>query len=259
MTTVTPDCLLSIQVFASLDRSSRSEVASLCKLRVYQKSHVVISHLDESTEVFFVKTGQARAIVYTERGREISYQDLFPGDMFGELSAIDTLPRSTHVVALRDTRVLSMSGREFEHILKSYPEVAQATLRKVVAMVRYLSNRVYEFAALDVSSRIRSELVRLASVHSDHSEQAVIPNLPKHQELANRLATHREAVSRELSVLENQGLIKRIGHSAIIPDTRRLFTRDDLSKTSPTHPLNTQSKRRCDATIPAYAIQAQNR
>ena len=68
---------------------------------------------------------------------------------------------------------------------------------------------VVEFSTLGVNNRIHAELLRLAREHTQDDNQAEISPVPKHLEMANRVSTHREAVTRELNNLEQNGLIER--------------------------------------------------
>ena len=63
---------------------------------------IILGYQDDSREVFFVVRGQVRVTFFSECGREVSFRDLPAGEMFGELSAIDGLPRSCTVVALTE-------------------------------------------------------------------------------------------------------------------------------------------------------------
>ena len=67
--------------------------------------------------------------------------------------------------------------------------------------------KVYEFGALSVPQRIRCELLRLASEAKSNSSEIEISNVPTHLEIAARISTHREAVTREINALEMSGLI----------------------------------------------------
>ena len=82
---------------------------------------MVIAQDDDSSDVFFVVSGQVRATSFSKVGKEVSFQDLGPGEMFGELSAIDGEPRSTHVVTRVDTLIASMTKDAFWSALLSYP------------------------------------------------------------------------------------------------------------------------------------------
>lgn len=222
MLTVTADTLAVIDAFRNLDRASRVQIVPVCVPKIYPRSQMVIGYQEQSTGVFFIVSGSVRATVFTQRGREIAYADLTAGDMFGELSAIDGKPRTTHVVTLEESTLITIARAQFLALLETYPEIAQATLRKVAGMIRSLNDRVYEFSALDVSGRIRAELVRLAAGDTKNPRRATVPKMPTHQELANRVATHREAVSRELSRLEKEGVTRKEGQSLIINDLDRL-------------------------------------
>ncbi|MDH3638598.1 MAG: Crp/Fnr family transcriptional regulator [Gammaproteobacteria bacterium] len=222
MLTITADTLATLDAFSKLDRVSREQVITVCSARTYPRSSVVIAHREQTANVFFIVSGSVRATAFTERGREIAYEDLFAGDMFGELSAIDGKPRTTHVVTLEESTLITVMQEQFLGLMKTYPEVTRATLKKVAGVIRFLCDRVYEFGALDVNSRIRTELLRLAAGDIDDPNRATIPKMPTHQDLANRLATHREAVSRELSRLEKDGLTQKQGQSLVINDIEAL-------------------------------------
>ena len=76
-------------------------------------------------------------------------------------------------------------------------------------MVRFLVDRVYQYGALDVKDRIRMEVLRLARESMSGDDKIVIGNFPTHKEIANRVNTHREAVTRELNELSRIGLIEQ--------------------------------------------------
>jgi CRP-like cAMP-binding protein len=218
--------LSSMDIFSTLDRNALNYLALRCSVLDYPSAQTVIACGEYGAEVFFIVSGLLRATLLTPQGREISYQDLQPGEMFGELAAIDRGPRTTHVITQQPSRLLMISGDTFTDLLARYPQVSAATLHKMAAMVRSLCERVYNYSALDVTRRVRAELLRLAcSLPRSDRTQAVpgeIKNMPKHQELANRLATHREAVSRELTALEKAGIIARHKDSVLIHDIETL-------------------------------------
>ena len=213
MSESTAQLLRNIIAFKALPEASLNEIARYSEQRLYEPEQTVIAYGEQSTTVFFLLSGAVRATMFTQQGREISYQDLGVGEMFGELAAIDHLPRSTSVIARKQSRLLLVPGDFFLKLIATHPEIGQATLCKLAGVVRFLCDRVYNFGALDVRSRVRAELCRLAELSTESGKDIVgaieIRNMPKHQELANRLATHREAVSRELSALEKSGLIKK--------------------------------------------------
>jgi CRP/FNR family transcriptional regulator, cyclic AMP receptor protein len=142
--------------------------------------------------------------------------------MFGEIAAIDRKERSASVEALERCTVASLSADDFEQLMLSEPSVAIATLRHVVAHVRRLSERVFEFSTLAVQNRIHAELLRLARGVSQEHAQVTLSPAPSLSDIADRISTHREAVSRELSRLKAIGLLRRERGNLVITNIRKL-------------------------------------
>lgn len=215
--------LSTLKAYKGLDEDVLDHISPLFHSKKIEKDQIILSSGDDSTEVYFIVSGLVRATMYTPSGREVSYQDIYPGDMFGEMTAIDKMYRSTHVIAIEDTVLLSLSSKSFIDVISTYPSVGLATLFKITKVNRFLCERIYEFSALDVNHRIRAELIRLSGdLSPDSNGEVTIANMPKHQELSNRLATHREAVTRELNHLEKEGIVKKGKNKELIVDIQRL-------------------------------------
>lgn len=216
-----PD-LGAVSVFSGLAPEELAKVAQRCRWRRFGRDDQIVRAEDETDEVYFVVRGTVRAEVYSNSGRAVAFRDLGPGDMFGELSAIDGQPRSANIVALGEVLIASASAAEFWQFIKQYPAVAEATLRRLTMLVRALSDRVVEFSTLAVRHRIHAELLRLARDHMVDERTAMIAPVPTHADIANRVSTHREAVSRELSDLARIGLVERRAGGLFIADVDRL-------------------------------------
>lgn len=210
--------LRCIPFFKSLDSQEIKALASSCSLREFVDGQSIVNHRESGDFVYFITRGKVRSKIYTESGKEVSYQDLTVNDMFGELAVIDGLPRSTSVISLNGTEVLQLSKRSFLELIENNPGLAIATMKKLAGLVRFLCERAYQFGVVGVKRRIRAELLRIAEKYLEPEKiEVVIPELPTHHELASRLATTREAVTRELSELDKNGIIdKRTNAKGII-------------------------------------------
>jgi len=127
--------------------------------------------------------------------------------MFGEMSAIDGAERSGDCIAIKDTTLAVLSAEHFNLILKEYPSVSMFVMQRLVSLVRRHMSRVYEFSTSSVSQRVRYELLRIASSSDSGGSNIVIEKPPTHADIAARISTHREAVTRELKLLESEGVI----------------------------------------------------
>ena len=142
--------------------------------------------------------------------------------MFGELSAIDGLPRSAEVIAHTDVVAAVLNQSDFMELICRTPVLAERVLRHLSSLVRLLSDRVIEFSTLGVNNRIHAELLRLSSRFVSENGSARISPVPTHFDLASRVSTHREAVTRELRRLESKGLLTRNRDEWVITDYARL-------------------------------------
>lgn len=218
----TAETLMGIKLFDDLGIEARKDVAKRCQGRQFAKGQEILHDLDETNDVYFIVSGNVRAIIFSISGKEVAFRDIPAGEVFGDLAAIDGMPRSTSVVALEDCSVLSMSAHEFWKVMEAYPSVAAGILRRLTDLVRRLSERVVEFSTLGVKNRIHAELLRLARDHMAGENTAEISPAPTHADISSRISTHREAVTRELNHLEEVGLIARPGGSITVLDVARL-------------------------------------
>jgi CRP/FNR family transcriptional regulator, cyclic AMP receptor protein len=214
--------LKGVAVFAGLPANSLDMVHRRCSWRHYKPGEQILNYLDTSDDVFFVAAGEACVTIYSVAGKAISFRNLGTGDIFGEYAAIDGAPRSASVEARTSCLIASMAAEEFRKLLESEPIVAQALIRGLVRNIRSLTKRVYEFSTLAVNNRIQAELLRLASTAPREGQGARLEPLPTHAEIASRISTHREAVTRELNRLSRIGLVERKEGALIITDLGRL-------------------------------------
>jgi CRP-like cAMP-binding protein len=214
--------LARIFIFAGLAPDSLERIEKRCAWRRYRPGEPVVSYLDASDDVFFITLGEVRVTIYSSAGKAVSFSDLSAGETFGEFPAIDQGPRSASVEARTNCLIASMPGSSFRDLLQSEPGLAQALLPRLVRVIRALTTRVYEFSTLAVNNRIQAELLRLASLGPKQGKAARIVPAPTHVEIASRISTHREAVTRELNRLARIGLIERKGAALIVKDVDRL-------------------------------------
>lgn len=217
-----PQSLDKIALFASLPPQTLKAIERRCAWRRYEPGEPIIDYLDASDEVFFVVTGETRASIYSLLGKAVTFCDLGPGEVFGEVAAIDGEPRSASIEARTRCLVASMSANAFRELLQSEPMVAMALLRHLVTKIRSLTTRVYEFSALAVNNRIQAEVLRLARLAPKEGKTASINPAPTHAEIASRTSTHREAATRELNRLSRLSIIERRGRTLVVTDIDRL-------------------------------------
>ena len=214
--------LKSVAIFRGLSDDALGQIEGQCRWQRFMAGQEIISHHDQSLDAYFLVEGKARIIIYSFSGKPVIFRDARPGEVFGEFAAIDQLPRSATVEATTDCLTAAIRPEAFMDALLTHPEVAGNTMRWLVAQSRALTSRVLEFSTLAVRNRLHAELLRLAQEDIRDDGSAVIMPLPTHADLASRISTHREAVTREMSRLAKSGLIERNGEALVIRDLHEL-------------------------------------
>lgn len=188
----------------------------------YAAGEEIVRYHDDNSSVFFVLQGAVQIKYYALSGDEVILRDLLAGEMFGELTAIDGLPRSATVVAKTDSLVASIPDKAFLQLIHTNPAFCTAILKRLAGQVRRLTERVYDFSSLDVRDRIHAELLRLARENMVSPNTALISPAPTHSDLACLVSTTREEVSRAMKVLKRDNLIMCNGRNWQVLDVAKL-------------------------------------
>jgi CRP-like cAMP-binding protein len=155
-------------------------------------------------------------------GRQVTFRDQSPGEVFGELAAIDGKPRSADVVALDSVLVASLTPQAFRELLADEPLVRERVLQRLAGLVRLLSERVMDLSTLGVQNRIHAELLRLARLAGGGAKVVRLQPAPKHADIASQVSTYREQVTRELSALAKAGVLAKDGGALVVRDAAKL-------------------------------------
>ena len=214
--------LRCVKIFSGLGDDALSELADKCRWETVDPEVQIITQQDASNDVLFVISGRARVIIYSLSGKTVTFRDIDVGDFVGELSAIDGSPRSASVEAVERCLVAHMPADVFRKAITANPEVTQAAFLHFTDQIRKLTERVFEFSTLAVRNRIQAELLRLAGNEASSDGSALLSPAPTHAEIASRVSTHREAVTRELQRLAQLKVVEKQGRSLQITNVERL-------------------------------------
>ena len=214
--------LEKIVLFRCLSPELIERIQTLCTWKRYEPGEQIINYLDQSGEVFFITEGTARVSITSLQGRPVAFTDLDAGDIFGEVSAIDSGLRPASVDARTRCCIASLPAAAFQDIVKSDPAFALELLQHLTKTIRVLITRVYYLCSLDVANRTRAELLRLAKLAPQEGNAALLDPMPTHAEIASRIGAHRETVTREFSRLSKLGLLERRAHALLITNVQWL-------------------------------------
>lgn len=173
-------------------------------VRRYPKNKVVITEGALSDSLYVLLAGSVKVYSLDESGREIIYGDIFAGDFFGEMS-LDGGPRSASVMTLEACTCAVLTRAELREHLAQEPDFTFTLVNRVVARARAATCTARNIALLDVYGRI---VALLEGRHGPAREGASVAVRPiTHQDIANRVGSSREMVSRLLKEMEKAGYI----------------------------------------------------
>lgn len=205
-----------IPLFKDMEPAMAERYARSCFWKDYGEFELIIDVEDESTDVRFLLSGSVRIIHRIAVGKEVILGEMEAGDFFGEISAIDSEFRSANATTLTRTRICIMPQKVFMEILQNDYDVNCKVLRVLTQRIRSLNLRLAEHSFLQAKHRLYSELLRLSKQRPGHEGQRSVSPPPIQRELADRIGTRREVVSRELNSLEREGVIEKTRGAIVI-------------------------------------------
>jgi CRP/FNR family transcriptional regulator, cyclic AMP receptor protein len=180
------------------------EIAAGGPTRRFPAQTVLIHEGDAADTLFILLAGRVKVYVANENGREIVLRTHGPGDYFGEL-ALDGGRRSASVVTLEPSTCAVVSGAALREFIVEHPDFALHLIRDLMARVRLLTGSVKSLALEDVYGRIAGLLRSLAQPQDGG---LVVPDRLTQQDIADRVGSSREMVSRILKELVAGGYVE---------------------------------------------------
>jgi CRP-like cAMP-binding protein len=214
--------LRRVALLQGLPDAAFEELARECIWRTFESGQLIIARDSDDHNVYFIISGRVRATMYSRDGRQVMFDEQDAGEFLGELAAIDGARRALDVIALESTLVALISPAAFMRLILARPIVVERVLKRITRLLRETSERVIELSTLGVQNRIHAEVLRLAMKAGVRDNRARLTPAPKHADIASRVSTNREQVTREISALVKAGLLDRGDAALIVLDVERL-------------------------------------
>jgi CRP/FNR family cyclic AMP-dependent transcriptional regulator len=216
--------LANVAIFSVLTDNELGFLAQRAIPRHYAAGETVFGEGEPCSGLYVVEQGQVRIFKSSASGREQVLSIDGPGSSIAELPVFDGGSYPASAAAIGDATLLFVSKQDFQALCLAHPQVALKVLRVVGARLRRLVGIIEELSFTTVRHRLASFLVRLAQKEGKRTAaEGVEISLPvSNQELASQIGTVRELVSRNLSRLQAEGMIKIDGRSVVICDWKAL-------------------------------------
>ena len=223
--------LAKVPIFSGLTESELGFLAQGVVPRHYSTGEIVFSEGEPCSGLYVVESGHVRIFKSSASGREQVLSIDGPGSSIAELPVFDGGSYPASVAAMDDATLLFVSKQDFQALCLAHPQVALKVLRVVGARLRRLVGIIEELSFTTVRHRLASFLLRLAKKEGKRSGEGVEITMPaSNQELASQIGTVRELVSRNLSRLQAEGMLKIDGRSVIICNLKALEAEIDSAE-----------------------------
>jgi CRP-like cAMP-binding protein len=187
--------LAAIELFASVDEDLLADLGRAATAHRLAAGQILFVQGDPSDHLVVVRSGRLQVLVSSDRGDDLVFTVVGPGDVLGELSMIDELPRSATVSALDPSVVLLLPAAAVRAALLRSPGALLTMSRQLAEQVRRLTGSAADLVFLDLPRRLAKLIV--SRENGNH-----IADLGVNQtRLAAQLGTTRQSVNRALSNL----------------------------------------------------------
>ena len=203
-------------LFRLLDDADRLAVAEQMRESAFEPGKQIFARGDKGRDIHLVLEGRVRLSVLAGDGRVLSFKHAGAGDIFGEIASLDEGDRSADATALTRVRTMRLARAPLMRLVETRPVVAKSAIAFLCGRLRATSEQVEDIALHSIEVRLARFLlsaVRLSRGGQPASGWVELDIAMSQAELALLLGASRQKVNAALSVLEEEGAVKRVpGH-----------------------------------------------
>jgi CRP-like cAMP-binding protein len=219
--------LAQIHHFDNLLPEIQDAIVAAATRRHFEAGQVIYLEGESAEYVYILERGWVRATRMSRDGREQAMLFLKPVELFGDIAVFTSMTYPGTATALEAVDAWLIPSATLITLVKRYPELALVFIRK-------LGERVLHYIELVEDLSLRSVEARLANTLLQHAEevdgQLVVPRRAwtTFDEMAVRLGTVRDVLSRALKTLEAEELLKVEKNRIVLYDTKGLAERGNM-------------------------------
>jgi CRP-like cAMP-binding protein len=219
MTKVTPamlDVLTALPYLAGVPAAELRRLAARCVWRAVRRDAAIFREGEPALGLFVITEGRVKLSRLSRAGREQVLHVEGAGASLGEVPVFDRGGYVATAVALTDARLLFVAREALFTLCRRRPDVALGIIAVLARRLRRFAALIEDLALRDVTERLASFLLAEAPRAGGFFE------IGTQDEVAARLGTVRELVSRSLTRMTAAGLITRTGRRVRVLDTKGL-------------------------------------
>ena len=219
--------LESIRHFDSLPPEIQESLAVAATRRTFLADQVIYIEGEPAEFLYIIENGWVKATRISREGREQALLFLHAGEVFGDIAAFTGQSYPGTVTALEKVDLWVIPAAEIIDLTRQNPDLAMAVIRRMGERVMHYVDLIEDLSLHNVERRVARTLLRNAG---SQDGRLVVPRQAwtTYDEMAVRLGTVRDVLSRALNTLENEGLLQVQRREIILLDRQGLAKRGDL-------------------------------
>lgn len=205
-------------LFAGLGRGAIAELTRIAVRRSFAAGELLFSEGDEAASLFILAGGEVDLVKISPEGREQFVRRVARGESFAEAAMFAGNAYPVTAIARSQSEALAIGKGRFVAFVKGHPDVAMKMVGTMSQYLMHFAGLLADVSLSPVSKRLASYLLARAREAGSDSFGLGISK----RELAFRLGTIPETLSRNLRQLSEAGAIDVKGARIRIEDRRRL-------------------------------------
>src|SRR5699024_10058795 len=202
--------LREFNIFKELNDYEMKPIIDHLNMEHYPQKTLLFLQNEPITKVFFLISGQVKVFRTNFDGKEQIINILQAKDMFPHQGFFRKSQYPANAEVIEDAKLITISIKDFEQFILLYPSISEKVYRMLGELISDLQNRLEAKILFTTHEQIIMQLMRLTKLHGQQingDEYKIMINFTN-QELANMIGTSRETVSRTLTLLRKNDLIK---------------------------------------------------
>ena len=217
LTCKAPNCISHLSIFGSLSDKQQALIIANVERRIYKKGDIVIHEQDPLKSFVVISRGRFKAYTDSEDGRRSVVYFYRTGDFFGENSLFKPTLSPFTVECVEDGSLCSIHSEIMQKLIRNEPELSLGILASLSSRIETLEGEIKSVHVERLENRLYALLESFENDYGYMREGQRLVRLPLNQEeMASRLGSSREAVSRTLKKMELAGRIRLLPHREII-------------------------------------------
>ncbi len=210
-------------LFSGLDEENLTEVAEIATRRSFSKGETLFSDGEPATGFYLLASGNLKLCKISPDGKEKVLHFVHPMETFAEAAFFGDGSYPAEARALEKGEALFFPREAFMGLLERNPRFSLNLIVSLSLLLRRFARQIEELTFAEVPARLAAYLLELTEKKSTTFQGITYLDLDmKKGELASRLGTVSETLSRSLKKLKEEGVIDVEGSRVVINDMTRL-------------------------------------